>query len=223
MTSYTPTSFKFTLELSILKDNSSKVNLEITKLYDKEQLENEWEFIEEVYNNKYPNIPIRTAIVLNFLLIQYINNNSINSILAFKNSILINLLYSIIIWILGMTIIGVLFNVFILYLKGFIFGFSLSAFILTYKYKGIILSVLYTLFGQLLNIIVIMVLTIYSIMFTSNLLKQIIKSKQNITIHRYFKNYLIIFLFTLLISLLSSLCEVFIFPTLVKIIIKLFI
>ena len=128
------------------------------------------------------------------LFITNINTQSINSILAFKNSIITNLLYSGIIWILGMTIIGVLFNIFILYLKGFIFGFSLSSFIITYNYKGIILSVLYTIFGQLLNIIVIMILTIYSIMFTYNLLKQIIKSKQNITIQKNFKNYTLIFL-----------------------------
>lgn len=157
------------------------------------------------------------------LFISNINNQSINSILAFKNSILTNLSYSIIIWILGMTIIGVIINIFLLYLKGFIFGFSLSAFILTYSYKGIILSILYTIFGQLLNLIVIMILTIYSIMFTSNFIKQIIKSKQNLNIPKYFKNYSIIFLITIIISTISSISEAFLFPTLIKIIIKLFI
>ena len=122
-----------------------------------------------------------------------------------------------------MTIIGIVINIFLLYLKGFIFGFSLSAFILTYNYKGIILSILYTIFGQLLNLIVVMILTIYSIMFTSNFIKQIIKSKQNINIPKYFKNYSLIFLITIIISLISSISETFIFPTLIKIIIKLFI
>ena len=157
------------------------------------------------------------------LFISNVDNQSINSILAFKNSIITNLSYSIIIWILGMTIIGTLFNIFLLYIKGFIFGFSLSAFIISYSYKGIILSILYTIFGQLLNIIVIMILTIYSIMFTYNLLKQIIKSKQNINLPKYFKNYLLIFLTTVIITLISSLSEAFLFPALVKIIIKLFI
>ena len=122
-----------------------------------------------------------------------------------------------------MTIIGVIFNIFLLYLKGFIFGFSLSAFILTYSYKGIILSILYTIFGQLLNIIVIMILSIYSIMFTINLLKQIIKNKQTLNITKYFKTYSIIFIITGLISIISSLSESFLFPTLIKIIVKLFI
>lgn len=157
------------------------------------------------------------------LFISNIDNQTINSLLAFKNSILTNISYSIIIWILGMTIIGVLFNIFLLYLKGFIFGFSLSAFILTYSYKGIILSILYTIFGQLLNLIVIMILSIYSIMFTINFLKQIIKSKINLNIPKYFKNYSLIFLITIIISIISSISEAFLFPTLIKIIIKLFI
>lgn len=157
------------------------------------------------------------------LFISNIDNRTIDSIIALKNSILTNLGYSLIIWILGMTIIGIIINIFLLYLKGFIFGFSLSAFILTYSYKGIILSILYTLFGQLLNLIVIMILTIYSVMFTVNLLKQIIKNKQNINLPKYFKNYSLIFLITLIISIISSISEVFLFPTLIKIIIKLFI
>ena len=152
-----------------------------------------------------------------------INTGNINNIKALQNSIIINLSYSCIIWILGLTIIGVVLNIFLFYLKGFIFGFSLSAFILTYNYKGIILSILYTLFGQLLNLIVLIVLTIYSIMFTSNFLKQILKSKQNLNIPKYFKNYSIIFVTTIVISLLSSISETFLFPTLINLFIKIFI
>lgn len=157
------------------------------------------------------------------LFITNINNQNIDSILAFKNSITTNLLYSVSIWILGMTIIGVIINIFLLYLKGFIFGFSLASFILTYSYKGIILSILYTLFGQLLNLVVIMVLTIYSLMFTYNLIKQITTNNHNNKITKYFKNYSLIFLITIVVSIISSTSEVFLFPTLIKIIIKLFI
>jgi len=157
------------------------------------------------------------------LFISNIDNRNLNSIIIFKNSIITNLSYSLIIWILGLTIIGIIFNIFLLYIKGFIFGFSLSTFIITYSYKGIILSFLYTIFGQLLNLIVIMILTIYSIMFTINFIKQIIKSKQNINIPKQFKNYSIILLMTLIINIISSISETFLFPSLIKLIIKLYI
>ena len=157
------------------------------------------------------------------LFITNINTNNINTFSAFKNSIIINISYITIIWILGLTIIGIPFNVFLLYLKSFIFSFSISSFIITFGYIGITISTLYLLFGQLLNIITILIITIYSIMFTKNLLKTIIKNKTNNDITKFFKTYLIILLFTIIISIISSISEVFIFPTLIKLIIKLFI
>ena len=157
------------------------------------------------------------------LFIDNINNNAINSILALKNSISINLLYIIIIWLLGMALIGIIFNIFILFIKSFIFGFSISSFILTYSYKGIILSFLYLLFGQLLNIIILLILTIYSIMFSYNLIILIFKNKSNINIKKFLKNYLLIMLFIIPISILSSLSEAFLLPSLIKLIVKLFI
>ena len=53
-------------------------------------------------------------------LISNIDNQSINSLIAFKNSIITNLSYSLIIWILGLTIIGILINIFLLYYYKFI-------------------------------------------------------------------------------------------------------
>ncbi len=157
------------------------------------------------------------------LFIDNINNNSINSILALKNSISINLIYIFLIWLLGMALLGIIFNVLILFVKGFIFGFSIASFILTYSYKGIIISFLYLIFGQLLNIIVLLVLTIYSIMFSYQLLCLIFKNNNNFTTRKFLKNYAIILLFSIIISLISSLSEAFLLPSLIKLIIKLYI
>ena len=157
------------------------------------------------------------------IFIDNINTASINSITAFKNSISTNLIYVLVIFILGMTGIGILFNIFLLLAKSFILGFSLASFIITYSYKGIILSSLYLIFGQLLNIIIISLLTIYGIMFTGKLFKLIFKNQGNHDILNFFKNYLIILVFSIIISFLSSLLEVFVFPAIIKIIIKIFI
>ena len=151
-----------------------------------------------------------------------INSNSIDSLLALKNSLSINLIYVFLIWILGMALLGIIFNIFILFVKGFVFGFSIAAFIITYSYKGIILSLLYLLFGQLLNIIVILILTIYSLMFSWQLIRMIFKDN-NIHIKRFLKNYLIILVFAIFISIISSIGETFLLPALVKLIIKLYI
>lgn len=157
------------------------------------------------------------------LFIDNINTNSIDSILAFKNSISINLIYLIIIFILGMTLIGIIFNIFILFIKSFIIGFTLASFIITFSYKGLILSASYLLLGQLLFIIVLILLTIYSITFSFKLLKVIFKNPNNNELPKYLKNYCLILIFSIIISLLASLCEVFIFPSLIKLIINIFI
>ena len=156
------------------------------------------------------------------MFIDNINNNTIDSLLALKNSLAINLIYVFLIWILGMALLGIIFNIFILFIKGFVFGFSIAAFILTYSYKGITLSILYLLFGQLLNIIVILILTIYSLMFSWKLIQMILKNDNN-NIRRFLKNYLIILIFSVFISIISSISEAFLLPALVKLIIKLFI
>ena len=155
--------------------------------------------------------------------INNINNGSINSLLIFKNALGINLLYTILIWLLGMSLIGIIIVFIILFFKSFVLGFTLSSFIITYKYKGIILSILYLLFGELLNIIALLLLTIYSINFTIKLLKQIFKTNiNNNELKHFLKHYFIILIIVLIINITSSLTEAFILPSLIKLIIGLY-
>lgn len=156
------------------------------------------------------------------LFIENINTNKIDSIIALKNSLTINTIYITLIWILGMTFIGFIITIILLFTKSFILGFSLTSFILTYNYKGIILSTIYLIFGQLLNIFTIIILSIYSIMFGIKLFKIIIKKDNNQNTLKQFKNYTIIFIITIIISIISSLSESFLLPSLIKLIIKLF-
>jgi len=156
------------------------------------------------------------------LFIDNINNNSINSLVVFKNSISINLIYIILIVLFSLAVLGIIFNLLLLFIKGFVFGFTIAGFILTYHYKGIILSLLYLLLGQLLNIFVIIIITIYGLMVSLKFLKIIFKS-DNIGVRKILKNYLIIIGLVIIISVIASICEAFLLPAIVKLIIKLFI
>ena len=150
-----------------------------------------------------------------------INNNSLNSLTVLKNTININLIYILLIIILGLTIIGIFISIIILYLKGFILGFTLSSFIITYKYRGLILSALYLIFGELLNIIIIILITIYSIKTSTYLIKLILKN--NNYNKNIFRDFLIISIICIVLSIISSLIETFILPGLIKLVIKLYI
>lgn len=151
-----------------------------------------------------------------------ISNGSINNGQAIKNSLIINYIFVLVIWGLGLSIIGIIFNIFLNYIKGFIVGFSISSIILTYGYKGILAAILYVFPVQIFNVMVVMVLTIYSIMFARNLLS-IIVSKKNIHKKVMFKRYVVILIFSVIISFISSVLEIYLFPSLLKIIIGLYV
>lgn len=153
--------------------------------------------------------------------ISNIDGNKIDNGLALKNSLIINYIFVGLIWGLGLSIIGVIFNIFLTYIKGFIIGFSISSIFLTYKYKGILMGLLYIFPHQIINIIVVCILTIYSIMFSHNLLT-IIVSKNVKKNRSMLKKYVIILIFSVIASFISSILEIYMFPNLLKVIISLY-
>lgn len=153
--------------------------------------------------------------------ISNIDSNKIDNGLALKNSLIINYIFVGLIWGLGLSIIGVIFNIFLTYIKGFIIGFSISSIFLTYKYKGILMGLLYIFPHQIINIMVVCILTIYSIMFSHNLLT-IIVSKNVKKNRSMLKKYVIILIFSVIASFISSILEIYMFPNLLKVIISLY-
>ena len=153
--------------------------------------------------------------------ISNIDGNKIDNGLALKNSLIINYIFVGLIWGLGLSIIGVIFNIFLTYIKGFIIGFSISSIFLTYKYKGILMGLLYIFPHQIINIIVVCILTIYSIMFSHNLLT-IIVSKSVKKNRSMLKKCVIILIFSVIASFISSILEIYMFPNLLKVIISLY-
>lgn len=148
-----------------------------------------------------------------------ISDNSIDKALALKNSLIINYLFVIIIWGLGLSVMGVVVNIFLTFIRGFLVGFSVSAIFLAYGYKGILPSILYVLFGQVLNVIVVIVLSVYSIMFAKNLLDIIINRSSKLIL----KRYVVILVLAIFISFISSLIEVYVFPNILRLIVRYYI
>jgi len=144
-----------------------------------------------------------------------INNDKLNLFDAFKNSIISNFMYLIVIFVLGLSIIGIPLVIFLVFFKGFIFGFSISSIILVYNYKGIIGSLLYVFPHHIINLIILIIIGVYSVSFSKNLLESIFKRK-NISYKNILKRYLIILIIALVTSVITSSIEVFISPLLIK-------
>lgn len=152
-----------------------------------------------------------------------INTNNINNFNSFKNSLIEGMILIILSWILGMSIIGVIFNIFFIYMKSFTIGFSISSFILVYKYKGILSSLVYTVPSQLINILIILILGVYTLLFSKYLFKMIFLKDKTVNLGKFFKKYVLVFGICIILCVISSLCEAYLLPSLLKVIIKLFI
>lgn len=147
--------------------------------------------------------------------IENIKNNEFNYIDTLKNTLLINYLVIIIVSILGFTYFLVQLNILILFYKSFIIGFSLSSFILTYKIKGLILSIIYIFPHLIINILLFSLLIAFTLKLSIKMISYIIRKKE-VNMRHYFNKYLYTFLFISIIIFFTSLYESLIVPYLIK-------
>lgn len=113
-----------------------------------------------------------------------------------------------IIWALGISIIGIPLVLFIFLFKSFIFGFSISSIISTFKLKGILISFIHLIPGKLLYLIVLLLLSFYSISFSIKLFRSLFLRKQ-INFRESMDKYLKILFICLLSSLIITIYDSF--------------
>jgi len=145
----------------------------------------------------------------------YIKENKINYFSSFINSVTSNFLYLIIIWVLGISIIGMPIIIFLLFFKGFIFGFSFSSVIANYGFKGILLAGSYQLPHQLLLIVFLLLIGFYAINFSIRLFR-VLLLKENINLVLYFKKYNKITIICIIGIIICSIIETFLSPVLIN-------
>lgn len=142
-------------------------------------------------------------------------NNEFNYMSTFKNTIISNLLFSLIIWIMGISVVGVLVVIFIVFYKSFTLGFTIASIIYTYSIKGCLIALLYIFPHMVVNILILLYLSTYSIKLSIILIKSILR-KDSFNFKSFINNYLKIYLITLIVLIISSLYESFISPILLR-------
>ncbi len=136
--------------------------------------------------------------------------NKLNYLESFKNVFSYNLLFLIIIWLIGISIIGIPITLILFFIKTFSLGFTISSFILTYKVKGLLINVIYIIPCQIINLIISIYLISFSLIISFKLLESIIKKKS--VNFNFISGYKKILFITILVFLLSNIYEVFIMP-----------
>lgn len=146
----------------------------------------------------------------------------INTKTELINSLVINISYLLIIWILGISILGLPVVILILFIKSYLLSFTISSFILKYKFKGILLGIVYNLPHNIINLILYIYIGIYSIKISSYIISVIIH-KKTLDFKNALNRYIVILILALILVVLTSLYEAFIMPFLLNKILKLFI
>ena len=152
-------------------------------------------------------------------LFNKIKENNFDFLSIFKNTILNNFIISFIIWIIGISVIGIVITILLVFYKCFILSFTISSIIYVYSFKGIILSIIYIFPHMIVNILTFLYISSYSIKLSIILTKTILK-RENLNFKQFLNNYLKVLLISIVILFLSSIYESIIMPYILKSIIR---
>lgn len=133
---------------------------------------------------------------------------------AIISSLTSNMLINFIIWLLGISIIGLPLIIIILVSKSFILGFSISSIIYNYHFKGIIYAMIYVI-PHIINLFIILVLGYYSIKFSIMLFNLLFRKKEY-SKRIIVKNYIRLLIYSTVLFTLSSIIEVYMIPNILK-------
>jgi stage II sporulation protein M len=144
-----------------------------------------------------------------------IKSNKFDFAEVFKNSAISNLLYIALVFILGISIIGIPIVIIMLFLKGFMIGFSIASIIAKYKMIGLLGAITYIFPHIILSVIVIFIISYYALKISFSILKSVME-KKTINFSEIINRYSVIMLIGVIVMVISSLIETFISPYIMK-------
>lgn len=134
---------------------------------------------------------------------------------VFFDNIINNGLQLSIIFVLGISMIGVPAVILILFLKGFMLGTTLSTFILKYSFKGVIGTFLYVFPVMIINILIYIFLSFFAVHASIKFLKAFLK-KDNLNFKSFLGKYLLSFFISILLMAIICLIDSYLTPLLLK-------
>lgn len=145
--------------------------------------------------------------------------NKVSHFQVLQSSFISNVIYIGVIWILGISIIGMPIILMMIGLKGFIIGFSLGSIILNYKIKGILAALGYLFPHVVILILLMLIVAYYALYLSYNLFLSVIR-KQSM----HFKGFIGYYHFLLLISIfiisIAAFIESYISPYLIRFVLR---
>ena len=158
------------------------------------------------------------------LVLDYLNSffngvkgNNLSYHTSLINTLIFTVFFALIIWLLGISVIGFFIILFMLFIKAFILGFTVSSITLAFGLKGLLFSFIYAFPHHVINILIFMLLSAYALILSFKLI-QCITAKRPINLKNFMNRYLIILCFSIVSLIITSLYEVYVVPKLLNII-----
>lgn len=105
-----------------------------------------------------------------------IQNNQFPFLETFLNTSLSFLFLCFIVWLLGMSVLGLPINLFLFFTKGFTLGFTLASLFMHFKMKGFLFSIIY-LIPELIFLILLAILLYYACSLSIKIIQSVLKKK----------------------------------------------
>ncbi len=134
---------------------------------------------------------------------------------SFINALILTVGLAILIWLLGVSVIGFIVVIIILFLKAFVIGFSVGSIIATFKLKGVLMAFIYCFPHHVINILVFMLLSAFALIMSFRIINSI-TSKKPIDFKHYMNRYLTVLVFSIIILIVTSFYEIYILPEVIN-------
>jgi len=152
---------------------------------------------------------------------QVSEGNLASSSEMFQQSFFHNLKYLGLMWVLGISIIGLPVILIMLFLKGMVIGFTVGFLVNQMGWNGFLLSFVSVLPQNLLLIPSFIIISATAIVFSLKLIKQLFMKRLKESPMRLFARYAIIFIIIMVLTAVAAIFEAYASPILMKGIIKL--
>lgn len=128
-----------------------------------------------------------------------------------------NILYAFILWILGISVIGLPIIICMLFYKTFTLAFTVTSLIYHFKIEGMLISFIYIFPHLIINLIIYFILTYYSFNMSLKIIR-VIFNKEDFSVKRHFKKYAFILAISIVMLVITASYEAYIMPYIIKLI-----
>lgn len=144
--------------------------------------------------------------------------NKLNPLPTFFQSFGANIMFTIAIWILGISVIGAPLMIVLFFMKAFTLGFTIASMIKIYRLKGLLYSLIYIFPHQVINLLVFIFFIMFSMSLSITLFQALLK-KKTVDFSKVMNRYVFILAITIGILIITSLLEIYLMPFLFRMVV----